>query len=121
MRRSASYDSGSASEWSVIGPRPSSWTENRWGRAAGRKAAASAEAEGPPATGAGGASTSGTTGEVPEEAPELPSSTILRWAGLVRKFRKIRKYQRYFHNAGERLKDFPTHLRGRIAFHYPKQ
>ena len=55
------------------------------------------------------------------EAVEEPSRALLRWAGFVRSFRKIRKYQRYFHNTGERLKDFSKELREGIAIAYPKR
>ena len=40
---------------------------------------------------------------------------------MIRSFRKIRKYQRYFHNIGERLKDFPKPLRDGIAKADPKK
>ena len=44
-----------------------------------------------------------------------------RWTLIFKAFRKIRKYQRYFHNTGERLKDFPKELRDGIKEVYPKQ
>ena len=50
-----------------------------------------------------------------------PSRALRRWARLVRSFKRIRRLQRFFHNTGERLQDFPKPLRDRIAKCYPKQ
>ena len=83
-----------------------------------------AEAEEPPSVraeepsdkeaGSGGASHSGSTGG-------SVSPALLRWARFVRAFWHVRKLQRYFHNTGERLKDFKKHTRDRVAVAYPKQ
>ena len=67
------------------------------------EAATQAEAERPPVSGT-------------ESSPALE-----RWTRLIRSFRKIRRLQRIYHNAGERLQDFPKSLRDGIAKAYPKK
>ena len=95
-RKTRDAGSDGIDEWFEVSEEPTSEQPSA-------EAATQTEAEGPPASGTG------------------PSPALGRWIRLIRSFRKIRKYQRYFHNIGERLKDFPKPLRDSIARAYPQR
>ena len=44
-----------------------------------------------------------------------PERAQRNWVRLLAKLRKVRKYQRLFHNLGLRLQDFPRGLLDRIS------
>ena len=44
-----------------------------------------------------------------------PERAQRNWVRLLTKLRKVRKYQRLFHNLGQRLQDFPRSLLDRIS------
>ena len=100
MPRSASDGGESVSAWSVVGP-PSASSQPGDG--------AATDWTGQPLA-AGRSDLARHSQEVCE-----------RWARLVRSLKRIRKWQRFFHNTGERLQDFPKPVRDRVAKCYPKQ
>ena len=112
---------GGSSDWSVV--RPTS-PDRRWGKARSGEEAATQTEEAPPSQSSCGAAASGSSGGFLAQARReaAKAARALRgWTLFVQAFRKIRKYQRYFHNTGERLKDFPKALRDKIAIAYPKR
>ena len=86
-------------EWFEASEEPTSGQPS----AASAEAATQTEAGRPPASGTG------------------PSPALERWIRLIRSLRTIRRLQRIYHNAGERLQDFPKSLRDGIIKAYPKQ
>ena len=100
MPRSASVGGDSVSAWSVVGP-PSGSSQ--------------------PGGGAGADWTGQPLAAGPADHARHSEEVCERWARLVRSAQKIRKWQRYFHETGERLQDFPKAIRDRVARSYPKQ
>ena len=105
---------GGSSDWSLVSGkvRP------------GEEVGTQTEVAPTPSTSSGGVASSGPSGGFLAQAriqAARATQAIQGWTLFIKAFRKIRKYQRYFHNTGERLKFFSEDLRKRIAIAYPKR
>ena len=99
-RRWFRSDGGSVADWSVVGSTPPTPRVEQLSTAA--------------------ASSSSGAGASKATVGEEPTPALLRWIRFVQAFHGLRKLQRYFAYAGQRLQDFPDTLRERLRREYPK-